>query len=154
MVRKQVTLTFTQELLQEPIIYTLGQQFGVLTNINLADISEDRGWVVLEMEGEESDIEQGIAWMISRGVRVEDAIGDVVKDEVEGRSYMLGSTECCPGKNCGCHISVFPTTRECSVCGKRLRLTGRSQLLEFRLTCQNCGYQSPLLSKEELHEVL
>ena len=76
MVKRQVTLTFPQELLREPVIYTLGQQFKVLTNIHRADISEDRGWIVLGMEGEEEDIEQGIAWMISRGVRVDTDIGD------------------------------------------------------------------------------
>ena len=76
MVRRQVRLTFPQELLKEPIIFTIGQQFGVLTNIHLADIAEDRGWVVLEVEGTEGDIEQAIAWMISRGVRVDTATGN------------------------------------------------------------------------------
>ena len=80
MAKKQVTLAFPQELLREPIIYNLGQQFRVLTNIHRADIAEDRGWVVLELEGNEGDIEQGIAWMISRGVRVEPAIGNVGQD--------------------------------------------------------------------------
>lgn len=80
MAKKQVILTFPQELLREPIIYNLGQQFRVLTNIHRADIAEDRGWAVLELEGNEGDIEQGIAWMISRGVRVEPAIGNVGQD--------------------------------------------------------------------------
>jgi len=75
MAKKQVILTFPQELLREPIIYNLGQQFRVLTNIHRADIAEDRGWAVLELEGEEEDIERGITWMISRGVRVEPANG-------------------------------------------------------------------------------
>jgi ABC-type methionine transport system ATPase subunit len=77
MVKRKVTLTFPQELLREPIIYTLGQQFKVLTNIHRADIAEDRGWVVLELEGEEADIEEGLAWITSKGVRVDAAIGDV-----------------------------------------------------------------------------
>jgi ABC-type methionine transport system ATPase subunit len=80
MIKRQVTLTFPQELLREPIIFTLGQQFKVATNIHLADIAEDRGWMVLELEGEEEDIEQGIAWMTSKGVRVDAAIGDVDQD--------------------------------------------------------------------------
>jgi ABC-type methionine transport system ATPase subunit len=79
-VKRQVTLTFPQELLREPIIFTLGQQFKVSTNIHRADIAEDRGWMVLELEGEEEDIEQGIAWMTSKGVRVDAAIGDVDQD--------------------------------------------------------------------------
>jgi ABC-type methionine transport system ATPase subunit len=79
-VKRQVTLTFPQELLREPIIYTLGQQFKVSTNIYRADIAEDKGWMVLELEGEEEDIEQGIAWMTSKGVRVDAAIGDIGQD--------------------------------------------------------------------------
>lgn len=64
-------LTFAEELITEPIIYNLGQQFKVVTNIHLADVSETKGWIILEMEGEEKDIEEGITWMTSRGVRVE-----------------------------------------------------------------------------------
>ena len=71
MVKRQLVFTFPQELLREPIIYTLGQQFHIVTNIYRADVSENRGWVVLEMEGEEEDIEQGIAWVTSKGVRVD-----------------------------------------------------------------------------------
>ena len=70
MVRKRVTFTFPEEAVREPIIYNLGQQFKIATNIISADISEDRGWVVLDMEGEEKDIEEGIAWATTKGVRV------------------------------------------------------------------------------------
>jgi ABC-type methionine transport system ATPase subunit len=73
--KKCVMLTPTQETLSEPIIYTLGQQFHVITNIHRAEVSEDRGWVIVELEGTETDIEQGIAWVISRGVRV-----DIIED--------------------------------------------------------------------------
>ena len=79
MVKRQVMFTFPQELIREPIIYTLSHQFKVVTNIRRADISEDKGWVVLEMEGEEKEIEQGIAWVISKGVRVDPVIGDIVE---------------------------------------------------------------------------
>ncbi len=71
MVKRQVMLTFPQELLKEPIIYNLGQQFKVVTNINLADITEDRGWLMLEIEGEDKQIEDGLAWVMSKGVRVD-----------------------------------------------------------------------------------
>ena len=71
--------TFPPELIKEPIIYNLGQQFRVVTNIRRADVSEDKGWVVLELEGEEAEIEQGIAWVTSRGVRVDPVVGDIVE---------------------------------------------------------------------------
>jgi len=79
MVKRQVMFTFPEELIREPIIYTLSHQFRVVTNIRRADVSENRGWVVLELEGEEAEIEQGIAWVISKGVRVDPIIGDVVE---------------------------------------------------------------------------
>ena len=79
MVKRQVMFTFPPELIREPIIYNLGQRFKVVTNIRRADISEDKGWVVLELEGEEKDIEEGIAWVTSRGVRVDPVVGDIVE---------------------------------------------------------------------------
>jgi ABC-type methionine transport system ATPase subunit len=79
MAKKQVMFTFPQELIREPIIYTLSHQFKVVTNIRRADVSEDRGWVVLELEGEEEEIEQGIAWVTSKGVRIDPVIGDIVE---------------------------------------------------------------------------
>ncbi len=79
MAKTQVMFTFPQELIREPIIYSLGQQFKIVTNIRRADVTENRGWVVLELEGEEEDIKQGIAWVTSKGVRVDPVVGDVVE---------------------------------------------------------------------------
>jgi hypothetical protein len=73
MARKYVTFTYPQELIKEPLIHNLGLQFNIITNILRADVSPDRGWVVLELEGDEGDIEQGISWVTSKGVRVEPA---------------------------------------------------------------------------------
>ncbi|MDO8635180.1 MAG: NIL domain-containing protein [Dehalococcoidia bacterium] len=80
MARRRVMFTFPPELITEPVIFNLGKQFKVVTNIRRADVTEDRGWVVLEMEGKDEDIERGITWVITKGVRV-DPIG---KDIVEG----------------------------------------------------------------------
>ena len=79
MVKRRLTFTFPPELIREPIIYNLGHQFNIVTNINLADISEDIGWVVLELEGEERDIEEGIAWATSKGMRVDPPGEDITE---------------------------------------------------------------------------
>ncbi len=71
MVKRRVIFTFSAEVVREPIIYTLSQQFNVVTNILRADLSEDSGWVVLELDGTKKNIEQGIDWVIGRGVRVD-----------------------------------------------------------------------------------
>ncbi|MDP2916900.1 MAG: NIL domain-containing protein [Dehalococcoidia bacterium] len=77
--RRQVMFTFPEQLIKEPIIYNLGLDFKVVTNIRRADVSANKGWVVLELEGEEDDIERGIKWVTGKGVRVDPVIGDVVE---------------------------------------------------------------------------
>ena len=79
MAKRRVMFTFPPELVTEPVIYYLGQQFRVVTNIRRADVAEDRGWVVLEVEGSEEDIEKGLEWVASKGVRVDPVGGDVVE---------------------------------------------------------------------------
>jgi predicted RNA-binding Zn-ribbon protein involved in translation (DUF1610 family) len=64
------------------------------------------------------------------------------------------NTGCCSNGSCGCHLDVYSTTRECPCCGKKLRLTGRAQRLEYRLVCPDCGYASPLLSPLEVGELI
>ena len=48
---QRVKFTFLTELVREPIIYQLGQNFQLVTNIRRADVREDMGWVVLELDG-------------------------------------------------------------------------------------------------------
>ncbi|UCD53887.1 MAG: FeS-binding protein [Dehalococcoidia bacterium] len=79
MAKKQVMFTFPEELVKEPIIHTLSHQFKIVTNIRRADVTESKGWVVLELEGDEEEIELGISWVISKGVRVDPVIGDIVE---------------------------------------------------------------------------
>lgn len=70
MATRLVTFTFTPEITSEPIIYTISQQFSLITNICQANLTEHGGWIVLELTGEDKDIEDGITWAISKGVRV------------------------------------------------------------------------------------
>ena len=79
MVKRRVMFTFTSELITEPIIYNLAQQFRLVTNIRRADLTTDRGYIVLELDGKDEDIEAGIAWATSRGVRVEPAEDEVAE---------------------------------------------------------------------------
>jgi hypothetical protein len=79
MAKRQVMFTFPPQLVREPIIYDLGIQFKVIPNIRRADITENKGWVVLELEGEEKDIERAITWLTDKGIRVDPVIGDIVE---------------------------------------------------------------------------
>ena len=80
MATKRVRFTFEPAQIKQPLIYDLGRQFAVVTNIRMADVDESVGWVVLELEGDADEIERSIAWARERGVRVDDAtLGDVVE---------------------------------------------------------------------------
>jgi len=79
MAKQRMKFTFPTQLIKEPVIYRLGKQFEVVTNIRRADVTEDRGWVVLELEGEMGEIERAVQWVIDQGVRVDPVAGDIVE---------------------------------------------------------------------------
>ena len=57
--------------MKEPVIYELGHKFKLVTNIRGATIKEDIGLVTLEITGDENEIDAGIDWLQSMGVKVE-----------------------------------------------------------------------------------
>jgi len=76
---KRVKFTYEQEMIKEPIISILSKDFDLVTNIRRADVREDMGWVVLEIEGEENEIQRALDWVTTKGVRVDPISGDVVE---------------------------------------------------------------------------
>ena len=76
---QRVKFTFMAQLVKEPIIYRLGQEFNLVTNIRRADVREDMGWVVLELDGDDTEIQRGLDWVAAIGVRVDPVSGDVIE---------------------------------------------------------------------------
>lgn len=76
---KRVRFTFPETLIQEPIIYQLGHEFRVVTNIRMADVDVRVGWVILEIDGEAAEIERALDWAEAKGLRVDPVEGDVVE---------------------------------------------------------------------------
>src|SRR4030081_3184037 len=77
--RRGVKLIFGPAMVKEPVIYQLGKQFELVTNIRRADVTKDQGWVLLEITGEPEELDRGVAYLESRGVKVEPAEGDLVE---------------------------------------------------------------------------
>ncbi len=75
----RLKLTFPEELITEPIVYLVSRDFGLVSNIRRADVREHIGWMILSLEGDEDNIDAGIAWMQSRGVIVDPVEGDIVQ---------------------------------------------------------------------------
>lgn len=73
MAKHRYFCTFPQELISEPIIsHTLGDKFGVVPNIRAASITDTMALVAVDIEGEEVEIAKSVAYLKSRGVKVEE----------------------------------------------------------------------------------
>lgn len=77
MATTRIKLTFPQELIKEPVIFTMAKKFDVMPNIRRAKVSEGVGEVILELEGSENNLEAGIAYLRERGVKVETVDGEI-----------------------------------------------------------------------------
>ena len=61
MAKQRFKFTFPTDLVTQPIIYKLGHSYQIVTNIRRADVRENMGWVVLELEGDDEEIEKETA---------------------------------------------------------------------------------------------
>ena len=77
MAKIPVMLTFAKETLKQPLVYEVGHKFKVVTNIRRADVQEGIGWIILELDGESSEIESATKWIEEQGVRVDPPEGQV-----------------------------------------------------------------------------
>lgn len=78
MARRRIHMTFPEGLITEPVIHTMGKRFAIVTNIRRANVEATAGWVVLEIEGAEDEIDQAVAYAADLGVEVSEVSGDVV----------------------------------------------------------------------------
>ena len=76
MATKRVKLIFPQHLIKEPVIFTMAKKFDVMPNIRRARVAEGVGEVVLELEGAEKKLDEGIAYLKERGVKIEPVEGE------------------------------------------------------------------------------
>jgi ABC-type methionine transport system ATPase subunit len=76
---RRIRFTFLDRMIKEPLIYQLGRDFEVVTNIRRADVQEGVGWVILELEGSEDEIERSLDWVRGHGIRVDPVINDVIE---------------------------------------------------------------------------
>jgi L-aspartate semialdehyde sulfurtransferase ferredoxin len=64
-------LTYPSAQIREPLIWSLGHEFKLMTNIRQASVTESLGIVCLEVIGDAAEIESGIRWLKRKGVSVE-----------------------------------------------------------------------------------
>ncbi|WP_298209790.1 NIL domain-containing protein [Ferrimicrobium sp.] len=66
-----VKLWYEGTLIGEPIIAELVRKFGVVANINRANVEDDLGWIVCTLEGDQHSLGDANDWLVSIGVEVE-----------------------------------------------------------------------------------
>ena len=59
------------DLIHEPMIGQMVRRFGVMPNIRHADVSEDFGWIVCELDGEVTAVDAAVSWLAESGVGVD-----------------------------------------------------------------------------------
>jgi len=69
--KTRLWLMFPSRLITRPVVYELGHQFEVITNVRQASVADDVGIVSLELEGERPEIKKAILWLEELGVKVE-----------------------------------------------------------------------------------
>lgn len=62
---------YPARLITRPIVYEIGKEFAVITNIRQASVTEEIGIVSLELDGEREEIKKAITWLEEQGVKVE-----------------------------------------------------------------------------------
>ena len=77
--KMRVRLTFPQDLIKEPVLFTMAKQFNVMPNIRRARVTETVGEMVLELEGEEASLQKGVGFLKEKGIEVELVEGDVIE---------------------------------------------------------------------------
>lgn len=74
----RVHLTFPEALIKEPVISRLVRDQDVLVNIRRANVDENVGWMICEIDGDNEAVERAIAWLTELGVEV-NRLSDVVE---------------------------------------------------------------------------
>jgi molybdopterin synthase sulfur carrier subunit len=77
--KRRVTLFFPPGLIKEPVIYNIGQRYRLITNIRSANVSENVGWVTLEIDGEEEEYSKALCYLNEVGVTVKPVEKDVIE---------------------------------------------------------------------------
>jgi ferredoxin len=120
-VSHKIVLHFPPAATDQPVIYRLSRDYGLVFNILRASITpEEEGLMVLELSGEEEDYRRATDYLREMGIRLQPLVQDIRKND----------DRC---TDCGACVGVCPTEalvlerptmkvlfnpEECVVCGE------------------------------------
>ncbi len=74
--KKRVTLVFPTDQIKQPAVFTMAKKYDIMPNIRKARVTETVGEMMLELEGTEENLENGIKYLETLGIKVEPVTGD------------------------------------------------------------------------------
>lgn len=74
-IKKNIHFEFEQDLVREPLLYRINRSFDVVVNIRGASVTDQGGFIALELEGTPDEIERVIAFLRGQGVRLGEGLG-------------------------------------------------------------------------------
>ncbi len=60
----------TSDQVRQPILYRLGKDFDVVTNIRRAQITDDYGFAEVDIEGSLEEVQRAISWLMTTGLHI------------------------------------------------------------------------------------
>ncbi len=119
MVKRRFNLSFNPRIVNEPLTFKMVKEYDLLINILRADITENGGRLLVEIEGKPAQITKGIEYLENKGVDVQELNEYVSKD----------ITRC---TNCGMCISICPADA--------IEMDHNTWVVEFHMDrCIACG---------------
>ena len=73
--KKNIHFEFKQDLVREPLLYHINRAFDVVVNIRGASVSDDGGFIALELEGEQEEVDRVLEYLRGQGVRLGEGLG-------------------------------------------------------------------------------
>lgn len=96
--KKRVVLHFPKRMIDEPILYHLIKDYSLEFNILKASISpEAEGLMVVELKGDQVHYDQGVRYLIDKGVQIQSLSQDVTRNEDKCTSCGACVTVCPAG---------------------------------------------------------
>ena len=72
-------VSFPESLVDRPMIYEVVKRFDVVPNIRRANVEQHSGWVILELTGDQQQLDGSIAYLEEVGCTVNTMEGDVIE---------------------------------------------------------------------------
>lgn len=73
--KRNIHFEFSQELVKQPLLYQLNRKFDVVINIRGASVTDQGGFLALELEGDDQEIARVLQFLADTGVEVAEGLG-------------------------------------------------------------------------------